>query len=148
MKLLVMGHPMPSDQVQAIIGAGARGFLLETASEPEIKMALEVVLDGSIWAPRKMLARLLDENNSGGAKQQPGLTPVESMMTPRELDVLGLLMDGRSNREIAQGLGIDEVTVKAHLGRMLRKTGLSNRVELTLRAMDEKVSNATGSKVS
>jgi len=51
--------------------------------------------------------------------------------------VLRLLMDGNTNRHIAEAMGIDEVTVKAHLGRMLRKTGASNRVELTLRALEE-----------
>ena len=62
---------------------------------------------------------------------------IEGTMTPRELDVLHLLMDGRTNRDIALAMGIDEVTVKAHLGRMLRKTRSSNRVELTLRAIEE-----------
>jgi len=56
--------------------------------------------------------------------------------------VLLLLMDGSSNRQIAKAMGIDEVTVKAHLGRMLRKTGSSNRIELTLRAMEEKAANS------
>src|ERR1700753_1483505 len=59
-------------------------------------------------------------------------------MTAREREVLELLMDGRSNRAIAEALGIDEATVKAHLGRMLRKTGAHNRVELTLRAIEER----------
>ena len=58
-------------------------------------------------------------------------------MTPRETEVLRLLTEGKSNRDIAGALDIDEVTVKAHLGRMLRKTGASNRVELTLRSLDE-----------
>jgi DNA-binding NarL/FixJ family response regulator len=46
-------------------------------------------------------------------------------------------MEGGTNRDIALAMGIDEVTVKAHLGRMLRKTRSSNRVELTLRAIEE-----------
>ena len=56
-------------------------------------------------------------------------------MTAREKQVLELLIDGKPNREIARLLGIDEVTVKAHLGRMLRKTRSKNRVDLTLRAL-------------
>jgi DNA-binding NarL/FixJ family response regulator len=99
-------------------------------------MAIEVVLDGSIWAPRKVLARLIDAGGSPPGSPT-GDEPVEQKMTPREREVLHLLMGGRSNRDIAEAMGIDEVTVKAHLGRMLRKTGASNRVELTLRAMEE-----------
>jgi len=60
------------------------------------------------------------------------------MITGREREVLHLLMNGRSNREIAAAMGIEQATVKAHLGRMLRKTRAKNRVELTLRAMEEK----------
>ena len=56
-------------------------------------------------------------------------------MTYRERDVMRLLLDGRTNRQIADSMGIELVTVKAHLGRMLRKAGVKNRVELTLRAM-------------
>ena len=143
MKIIVMGELTVPEHVQSVIAAGAKGYLAETAGENEIRMCLEVVLDGSVWAPRKVLARLID----AGGVQSAGTTPVtpplpgdsvENKMTPRELDVLRLLMDGRSNRDIAQAMGIDEVTVKAHLGRMLRKVGASNRVELTLRAMEER----------
>ena len=139
-KIVAMGPPLEPDDVQAIIGAGAKGYLAETAGESEIRMAMEVVLDGSIWAPRKVLARLIDAGGTapgmmGAAAQGDS---IEGTMTPRELDVLHLLMDGRTNRDIALAMGIDEVTVKAHLGRMLRKTRSSNRVELTLRAMEER----------
>ena len=137
-KLVAMGPPLDPEDVQAIIGAGAKGYLAETAGESEIRMAMEVVLDGSIWAPRKVLARLID---AGGAAAAAGSAAsgdsMEQLMTPREMDVLHLLMEGRSNRDIALAMGIDEVTVKAHLGRMLRKTRSSNRVELTLRAIEE-----------
>jgi len=94
-----------------------------------------------VWAPRKVLARLIDAGGVQSVAQQQGQMSgdsVENKLTPRELDVLRLLMDGRSNRDIAVAMGIDEVTVKAHLGRMLRKAGASNRVELTLRAMEER----------
>lgn len=137
-KFIAMGEPLDPEHTQAVIGAGAKGYLAETSGENEIKMAVEIVLDGSVWAPRKVLARLID---AGGvtAVDAPGpADSVEQKMTPREREVLKLLMDGRSNRDIAQAMQIDEVTVKAHLGRMLRKTGASNRVELTLKAMEER----------
>ncbi len=137
LKIVAMGAQLNLDEVQAIIGAGAKGYLAETASEGEIRMAMEVVLDGSIWAPRKVLARLIDAGGTAAMGASATGDSIEQLMTPRELDVLHLLMDGRNNRDIALCMGIDEVTVKAHLGRMLRKTRSSNRVELTLRAMEE-----------
>jgi DNA-binding NarL/FixJ family response regulator len=136
-KLMVMGEMLPPEEVQAVIGAGAKGFVPETASVSEIVMAVEVVLDGSIWAPRKVLAALIESGGMPG--QRDGVpVPIEPMLTERERDVLNLLMNGRSNREIAAAMGIEAATVKAHLGRMLRKTQASNRVELTLRAIEER----------
>lgn len=141
-KVIVMGEMLPPEDVRAVIGAGAKGYVAETASVSEIVMAVEVVLDGSIWAPRKVLAALI-EAGGGAAGQRDGVAlPIEPMMTERELDVLNLLMNGRSNREIAAAMGIEPATVKAHLGRMLRKTQASNRVELTLRAIEERAGRA------
>jgi DNA-binding NarL/FixJ family response regulator len=139
LKLIVMSETLLPEDVQSVIGAGAKGFVAETASINEIVMAVEVVLDGSIWAPRKVLAALIEStgNGSGGARERSS-EPIRQMLTDRERDVLQLLMNGRSNREIAAAMGIEPATVKAHLGRMLRKTKATNRVELTLRAMEER----------
>ena len=144
-KPIVMSEPLSPEQIQAVIGAGAKGFLLDTASISEISMAIEIVLDGSIWAPRKVLARLVEAGTAGTSAMGPqGGTnqPIEEMLTERELEVLHLLMSGRSNREIAAAMGIEQATVKAHLGRMLRKSHANNRVELTLRAMEERAANS------
>ena len=135
MKIIAMGVALEANHVQAVIGAGAKGYLAETASEGEIRMAVEVVLDGSVWAPRKVLAQLIDAGGVQGTAA--AADSIANKMTPRESEVLKLLAEGKSNRDIAEALNIDEVTVKAHLGRMLRKTGSSNRVELTLRSLDE-----------
>jgi len=132
LKVVVVGAPLTVDEVQRLIGAGAKGYLLESANEAEIKMAVEVVLDGSIWAPRKVLARLIDE----GAAQAAGETAGEEL-SAREQQVMRLLMNGRSNPEIAAALGIEPATVKAHVGRMLRKTKSRNRLEMTLRVLEQ-----------
>jgi len=137
LRIVVVGEGLDPLLIEQVIGAGAKGYLAETASEAEIRMALEVVLDGSVWAPRKVLAKLL-EGGSSSSSSTPSGDSIAKRMTAREREVLELLMDGRSNRAIAEALGIDEATVKAHLGRMLRKTGAHNRVELTLRAIEER----------
>ncbi len=143
-KPIVMGEPLAPEQIQAVIGAGAKGYLLESAGVREITMAIEIVLDGSIWAPRKVLASLVEAGTAGSGIMGPHLgtnQPIDEMLTEREREVMHLLMSGRSNREIASAMGIEQATVKAHLGRMLRKTRASNRVELTLRAMEERASD-------
>jgi DNA-binding NarL/FixJ family response regulator len=139
-KAIVMGDPLSLDQIQSLIGAGAKGFMLQTAGVSEIRMAVEIVMDGSMWAPRKVLASLVEAGTARNTVMGPRAgtnQPIAEMLTERERDVLHLLMSGRSNREIAAAMGIEQATVKAHLGRMLRKTRAHNRVELTLRAMEE-----------
>jgi DNA-binding NarL/FixJ family response regulator len=127
LKLIVLGTETGQEYIQRIIGAGVKGYLLLTSKESELSMAIEVVRDGSVWAPRRVLSRLLD--------RQPGFTSSASTppkFTPRELQVLELLRAGRSNREIGLALEIDEGTVKAHIGRLLRKVGVNNRIALTI----------------
>jgi DNA-binding NarL/FixJ family response regulator len=136
LKILVMGSAMPMEDLQTLVGSGVKGFLLDDSGESEIRMAMEVVLDGSIWGPRKVLARLIEATQVLEAVVR--VAPVEESLTDREMEVLNLLTSGRSNREIAEVLGVEEATIKAHMGRMLHKTGSSNRVELTLRALDER----------
>jgi DNA-binding NarL/FixJ family response regulator len=126
-KLLVLGNSTSPEYVERIIGAGAKGYLTLGAPESEVRMAVQIVQDGSIWAPRKVLARLLDRRQN--ATPASGVKPV---FTTRERDVLGLLHAGRSNREIAKALLIDESTVKAHIGRLMRKVGVTNRIALTV----------------
>jgi len=126
-KLIVLGSETSPEFVQRVIGAGVKGYLTLTARESEIRMAIDIVRDGSVWAPRKVLSRLLD--------RQPGAarsTAVRPRFTARELEVLNLLRAGQPNREIALALDIDEGTVKAHIGRLMRKVGVNNRIALTV----------------
>jgi DNA-binding NarL/FixJ family response regulator len=130
-RLIVMGDSGDHDYIERVIGAGAKGYLTQTARGAEVRMALEVVSDGSIWAPRKVLSRLLDLSGRFG-RPAPGK---ELKFTSRENEVLQLLMTGLGNREIAQSLAIDEGTVKAHLTRLMRKVGATNRIELSIKAL-------------
>jgi DNA-binding NarL/FixJ family response regulator len=132
LKLLVLGSETDPEYIQRVIGTGAKGYLALAATEAEIRMAIDVVRDGSVWAPRKVLARLLDSKPGGG--NAPNTPPA---FTSRELQILTLLRDSYSNREIASALKIDESTVKAHIGRLLRKVGVDNRIALTVHPLTQ-----------
>jgi len=127
-RLIVIGLEEDHEYIQRVIGAGAKGYLTHMAKENEIRLAIEIVQDGSVWAPRKVLARLLEMSNGEVA-------PPEPKFTEREGQVLKLLVAGRPNREIAAALGIDAATVKAHVGRLMRKVGVENRIALTMQAV-------------
>jgi len=128
-RLIVLGEQYDLEHIERVIGAGAKGYLTHTAGASELQMAISVVRDGSVWAPRKVLSRLLESSLRDAA----GPTV---RFTKRELEVLRLLMMGHPNRQIAQALGVDEVTVKAHMGRLMRKAGVDNRTALSMRALE------------
>jgi len=130
LRLIVIGLEESHEYIQQVIGAGAKGYLAHTAREHEIRLAIEIVRDGSVWAPRKVLARLLEASTAEARGAQ-----AEPKFTERENQVLQLLVAGRPNREIADALGIDAATVKAHVGRLMRKVGVENRIALTMQAV-------------
>lgn len=133
-RLLVVGLGDEPEYVERVIGAGAKGYLTHGASEAEIRMAIDIVLDGSVWAPRKVLARLIER---GMVEQQKSRR--RTTLTPREKDVLRRLGTGSSNKEIAAELSIDAAAVKAHVGRLMRKVGVTNRTALSVEATRQKL---------
>lgn len=130
LRLIVIGLEESHDYIQRVIGTGAKGYLAHTARENEIRLAVDIVSDGSVWAPRKVLARLLESSRA-----ETHAVAGEPKFTEREGQVLRLLVAGRPNRDIAQALGIDAATVKAHVGRLMRKVGVENRIALTMHAV-------------
>ncbi len=132
LRLIVIGPESNEELIMNAIVAGARAYLSPAASPAMIRMAIEVVTEGSIWAPRRLLSKLIDRllrvpNANAGAAP---------LLTRREQQVLDLILMAQPNREIARRLGIEERTVKAHVSRLLRKTGAENRIELSMRVLN------------
>jgi len=132
LKLIVIGPEGNDELVMESIIAGARAYLDLTADTAIVRQAIEVVTSGSIWAPRRLLSKLIDRLLKVPDSSLTGALH----LTAREREVLDLILLARSNREIARHLGIEERTVKSHVGRLMRKTGADNRIELTMRAMN------------
>jgi DNA-binding NarL/FixJ family response regulator len=132
LRMVVIGPISNDDIVMETIIAGARAYLDLGAGPRMVREALEVVIAGSIWAPRKLLSKLIDRLLSG---EESSMTSTRPHLTTREDQVLRLLLLARSNREIALELGIEERTVKAHVGKLMRKVGAENRIELSMRAL-------------
>lgn len=132
MKIIVIGPEGNDELVMGSIIAGARAYLDIGADTTIVRHAVEVVAGGSIWAPRRLLSKLVDR-----LLKVPDSSLTNNLhLTDREKEVLELILTARSNREIARQLGIEERTVKAHVGRLMRKTGADNRIELSMRAMN------------
>ena len=132
LRMVVIGPDSNEQVMMDTIIAGARAYLDMGAGPRLVREALDVVISGSIWAPRKLLSKLIDRLLSG---EDASVTSPRPHLTAREEQVLQLLLLARSNREIAEELGIEERTVKAHVGKLMRKIGAENRIELSMRAL-------------
>ncbi len=112
----------------------ARGCLPKASTPDRLVRALRTIADGAVWAGPGLSEYLVDLVRP--SRPEPEAT---QRLTRRELDVIGLLVEGRSNREIAQGLGLSEQTVKNHIARIMTKVEVRNRVELVLYAVRERL---------
>jgi DNA-binding NarL/FixJ family response regulator len=140
LRLIVIGPAGNDGLVMDSIIGGARAYLDLTAGPRVVREAIEVVVSGSIWAPRRLLSRLIDRLLLSAERGAHALGP---QLTARERQVMDLILLARSNREIARELGIEERTVKAHVGRLMRKTGAENRIDLSMRALNGLVSRTS-----
>jgi DNA-binding NarL/FixJ family response regulator len=136
LRLIVLGLEEDHDHIQRIIGAGAKGYLAHTAKADEIRLAIEIVQDGSAWAPRKVLAKLLELSSD---EERRVSTTSEPKFTKREEQVLKLLVEGHPNRVIGEELGIDLATVKKHVGTLMRKVGVKNRTALSVQVVNREL---------
>lgn len=143
MRLIVIGPENDDQLVLEAIMAGARAYLDLKAGPRIVRQAIEVVIGGSIWASRRLLSSLIDRLMG---VSDTSLTNDPPQLTDRERQVLDLIMTARSNREIARALGIEERTVQAHVGRLMRKTGADNRIDLLMRASSPALLEAAGIK--
>jgi DNA-binding NarL/FixJ family response regulator len=118
--------------VKRALSDSASGYLLKDATPEDLSQAINVALSGSgnVLSPR-VIQNLFDdaESNSHNGRRS------EFSLTQRENDILGLLSEGRSNRDIAGSLFLSEKTVKAHLAAIFRKLGVTNRTQAAMAAV-------------
>lgn len=106
--------------------AGAAGYIIKQAAEAELISAIHTVQIGDVYVPPKMLRALLTEPKSAST---PGPRP-EELLTPRELDVLNLIVRGYTNRQVADELKLSVRTVEGYRANLTEKLELHNRADL------------------
>ena len=134
-RLVVMGSEADDEVILQAISAGAKAYLEANATPQQVEQAILSVSQGSIWAPRRVLSIFVDR----ATKPSRSPAPASAHFTPRETEVLKLLVAARSNREIARTLGIEERTVKAHVAKLMRKVGVENRIALSIYAVTNSI---------
>jgi DNA-binding NarL/FixJ family response regulator len=128
--------------VKRALSDGAAGYLLKDATPEDLSQAINVAMSGSgnVLSPRVIQNLFEDQQNghdNGGRRN-------EYSLTQRENDILALLSEGRSNRDIAGALFLSEKTVKAHLAAIFRKLGVTNRTQAAMMAVQMGVGPVPG----
>jgi two-component system, NarL family, nitrate/nitrite response regulator NarL len=116
--------------VTSAIDAGAHGFIPKTSTRTAMMQALRLILAGDIYVPPGMMDAKAPAFPAGlGELESPGPDSPWAKLTPREADALRLLIDGKTNKEIARELGLNEITIKGHLRNTYKKIGAGNRAD-------------------
>lgn len=114
------------DDVVAAMSAGAAGYLTKDLSPEALRRAVRSAVAGELAMPRKMAGETMRRLARTGGTSTPGAGSL-ALLSPRELQVLRLLADGMTDRQIAEALSISSRTVESHVASILRKLDVSNR---------------------
>ena len=121
-----------ADYMFEALKAGAAGYVLKDATQAQLVGAIRQVLRGDALLNSELATQVL-YRLAGGATPQS--TPPAQRLTPREYEVLRLLAQGQTNREIARNLGITAGTAKVYVERIIAKLGVSDRTQAAVRAI-------------
>lgn len=124
------------EYVARAVPAGASGFLLKDAPPDELLRAIRVVADGDALLAPSSTRQLIEQYLTGTAPALEDGSDMAERLTARELEVLGLLSGGLSDAEIAAELVLAETTVKTHVGRVLAKLDVRDRVQAVVWAYE------------
>jgi len=127
------------EYVARAVRAGASGFLLKDTPPDELLRAIRVVARGDALLAPSSTRQLIEQYLTGTAPALDDGSDVVERLTDRELEVLGLLARGLSNAEIAAELVLAETTVKTHVGRVLAKLDVRDRVQAVVWAYEHGV---------
>jgi DNA-binding NarL/FixJ family response regulator len=130
-RILAFTSSQEDDKITTALSAGALGFLRKDAKRSELLTAIREISQGRPYLSPVIASRLI----AGLRKKSPEApieTPAENL-TPREAEIVALIKQGLTNREISEGLMVGEGTIRTHVHNILRKLDLQNRNQIILR---------------
>jgi DNA-binding NarL/FixJ family response regulator len=135
--VVLSGFPDRTNVVRAL-EHGALGFIPKSAGREVMTSALNLVFSGGVYIPPEILGSASSDgtepSQSRGSAARPQASPADLGLTGRQVDVLALMMQGKSNKAICRLLELAEPTVKNHVTAILKALGVSNRTEAVLAA--------------
>lgn len=143
-RVIVLTPVFIEDEEIALLKAGAKGCCRRGIDPESLQQVLSVTSNGGVWVTRSLLPRLVSElRKYVDAHRKPAETPADDSLaelTQREREIVRLIVEGASNKEVASSLNISERTVKGHLSNVFQKLGVTDRLKLMLYVREGKVS--------
>ncbi|HXA07848.1 MAG TPA: response regulator transcription factor [Bryobacteraceae bacterium] len=125
-KVIILSMYDDEESVVSAIRAGARGYVVKRASAGDLLEALRTVARGSSYLSPNVSERLLSRIRRGEQNETAGRHPLLSQLTPREFQVLGMIVEGKASKEIAVLLSLGVETVRSYRKTMMKKLNVNN----------------------
>lgn len=128
--IIVLTDRLDEDEFMAVVRAGAVGYVSANVDPARLPAVVQSVMRGETAFPRRFVRRLIDELRGRGDRYSLSVGGRSVTLTGREWEVVELFRLGYSTREIAERLGISQITIRRHLGAVEAKAGARTRAEL------------------
>ena len=142
-RVIVLTPVFVEDEEIALLKAGAKGCCRRGIDPDSLQQVLSVTANGGVWVTRSLLPRLVSElRKYVDAHRKPPETAENDALaelTQREREIVRLIVEGASNKEVASSLNISERTVKGHLSNVFQKLGVADRLKLVLLVREGKL---------
>ena len=132
--LVITTHADDNTIIEAL-KAGASGYLSINTTTGELVKAIRAVHRGEMWIERKMISKIIEKGTDDQVTTKERLNTDKEQLTPREQQVLALLTEGYTNKEIANKLFISEKTVKSHMNNIFKRLNVSGRLQAIVYAI-------------
>lgn len=140
LKVIILTSHVSENEVTDSLAAGANAYVLKDINTETFVMVIKTIRDGAIWIDPKVVPLIRDKNSAIIPQRQlsrANFKAQHSNLTEREYEVLKLVVDGKSNNEIAQTLTISEHTAKAHVCNIIQKLVVDDRTQAAVKALKE-----------
>jgi DNA-binding NarL/FixJ family response regulator len=144
-RTLLLTAAIDQGQIVQALRLGAYGVILKESTTQRLFDSIRCVMAGQYWVGRESVSDLVRALRSAGGPPDGGGTGLRARdfgLTPREMEIVTLVVAGYSNPDIAQRCSISEQTVKHHVSNIFDKLGVSNRLELALFAVNHRLTAA------
>jgi DNA-binding NarL/FixJ family response regulator len=135
-KVLLLLHTLDEEVIINALSLGVRGYLTDASNAEEFIRAIRAVSKDEIWAEGKIITKVLIRL----LPPRGGKSVIKPNLTKREEEIVRLVIQGLSNKQISKRLLISEKTVKNHLGNIFNKLGVSSRLNLAINRLGENIS--------